>query len=324
MALIVDNYIIKTPLLEILENIKVILNNTKLKDIRDKGNELVITCPNDNHSGGCEQDPDCHVNLKEDDDVLPYGTFNCFACGAHGSFVKLVALCFSCAEVDAKQWLISNYGELLKDTIQLPTFTLKRKNIINKIDTKVLDQYQSWTPYLQQRNLSRNVCEYFKVKYDPVHRQVIFPCFDIKNNLVMLPKRNIDNKVFYLDKDTTKPLYCINYVANNNLRSICMVEGPIDCLTCYSNNIPAVATLGKPSVEQFEMLDKTNVNHIYLMFDNDDAGKKFTEFAKAHLSKRIIIDTVQLPMGKKDINDLNHQEILELIKKNNLPVLTKL
>ena len=156
------------------------------------------------------------------------------------------------------------------------------------------------------------------------HRQVIFPCFDIKNNLVMLPKRNIDNKVFYLDKDTTKPLYCINYVANNNLRSICMVEGPIDCLTCYSNNIPAVATLGKPSVEQFEMLDKTNVNHIYLMFDNDDAGKKFTEFAKAHLSKRIIIDTVQLPMGKKDINDLNHQEILELIKKNNLPVLTKL
>lgn len=324
MSLIVDNYAINASLIEILENIKVILNGSKLKDIRDKGHELVITCPNDNHAGGCEDNPDCHVNLKEDDPDLPYGTFNCFACGASGSFVKLVALCFSCSEEDAKYWLISHYGEELKTRIQLKKIVLKKQHTVNKLDPKILDNYQSWTPYLQERNLSRNVCEFFKVRYDSIHRQVIFPCFDTNNNLIMLPKRNIDNKIFYLDKDVDKPLYCIDYIANNDIKSICIVEGPIDCLTCYSNGIPAVATLGRPSPEQFDILNKTNVKSIYLMFDNDEYGKKFTDFAKAHISKKIFINEVQLPKGKKDINDLNHQEILELINKYNLPTLTKL
>lgn len=325
----VGNYVIKEPLLNIIEEIKIELSGSKLRDIKDRTTELVVTCPNDNHSGGCEETPDCHINLldvsdKDNDKNVEYGYFHCFACNASGSFVKFVALCFSSGEEFAKNWLIQNYGELkLAHAVQLEKFEPKHKKI-NKVkyyDESILEQYQPWTPYLQKRGLKRNVCEYFKVKYDPKFRQVIFPCYDINNKLVMLPKRNIDTKVFFLDPDVDKPLYCIDYIVKNNIKNICLVEGPIDCLTCYNNNIPAVATLGSPAKEQFDILNKLQLKHIHLMFDNDEAGKKFTAFAKQHLNKRILIDTVQLPKGKKDINDLSTEEITELIKKYNLPTL---
>jgi len=326
----IGNYVIKEPLLNILEEIKIELSGNKLADIRPKDDEILVTCPNDNHAGGCEKTPDCHINLLDVNDSeninkIEYGYFHCFACNASGDFVKFVALCFSSNEEFAKKWLIQNYGELkFSHTIQLERFSPINKNKPNKVqylDESILDKYQPWTPYLQKRGLKRNVCEYFKVKYDPKFRQVIFPCYDIHNKLVMLPKRNIDTKVFYLDKDVSKPLYCVNYIVEHNLKNICLVEGPIDCLTCYSNNIPAVATLGSPAEEQFEILNKLQLKHIYLMFDNDEAGQKFTAYAKAHLNKRILIDVVKIPNGKKDINDLSPEEITELIKQYKLPTL---
>lgn len=323
----IGNYLIKEPVINILSDLKQALNNGKLRDIKDKDDEIIVTCPNDNHKGGQESTPDCHINLGHNPE-LPFGYFNCFACEASGTFDHFVALCSSTNDLNAQTWLIQHYGEyspnaiILGDDINI----YKKKKKVRYLDPKILDQYQSWTPYLQTRNLSRKVCELFKVKYDPEYRQVIFPCFDIHGRLVMMPKRNVDNKIFYLDSGAEKPLYALDYVVNNRIKSICMVEGPIDCLTCYSNNIPAIATLGVPSTEQLELLESLNITHVCLMFDNDEYGKKFTNFVKNYLYKharRILVDVVQLPMGKKDINDLSKDEIMSLIDKYNLPTLIK-
>ena len=90
----VDNYIIEEPLINILYHIRDILNNGKLKDIEEKADEIICTCPNDEHDGGQENNPDCHIVLKDDGSV-PYGTHNCFACNSSGSFVHFVALCLA-------------------------------------------------------------------------------------------------------------------------------------------------------------------------------------------------------------------------------------
>lgn len=44
------------------------------------------------------------------------------------------------------------------------------------------------------------------------------------------------------------------------------------------------------------------------MFDNDDAGKRFTEKFNKNIRKDVFVLNCQLPKGKKDINDLSEDE----------------
>ena len=50
--LIIDNYVINKPIEEILTLLKLSLTNGKLKDIENKGDDILVTCPH--HDGGKE------------------------------------------------------------------------------------------------------------------------------------------------------------------------------------------------------------------------------------------------------------------------------
>ena len=230
----VDNYIINKSILDILFRLQLVLTNGKLRDIKKPSggaDNIVVTCPH--HNNGLEKTPACNIYIGEDG-KLPYGFFNCLVCGERGSFVKFVAECFDSSEEYAKNWLIKTFeGELVdqfvfcEEPIQLNKPKVKSKFL----NEAVLNEYQKWTPYLAQRKLSRDICELFKVRYDPKYRQVIFPTYDLKGNLVMMPKRSIDTKTFYLDKDIEKPVYCLDYIMKNQYKTAIITEGPFDCLT---------------------------------------------------------------------------------------------
>ena len=130
----------------------------------------------------------------------------------------------------------------------------------------------------------------------------------------MMPKRSIDTKTFYLDKDQEKPVYCLDAIVKNNYKSAIITEGPFDCLTCWEYGFPAVATLGRLSDYQIEQLNKSGLNVIYAMFDNDAAGRSFAKVLKAKLAKRILVIDVQIPNNKKDINELSRQEFLQALE----------
>jgi DNA primase len=230
----VDNYIINKPIIDILYRLQLTLTNGKLKDIKKPSggaDNIVVTCPH--HGDGRESTPACNIYIGEDG-KLPYGFFNCFVCGERGSFTKFVAECFETSEAYAKNWLIKTFeGELVEQQIFLdePIQIGKHKTKTNKLNPAILENYQKWSPYLGQRKLSRDICELFNVRYDAKYRQIIFPTYDIKGNLVMLPKRSIDTKTFYLDKDVEKPVYCLDYIIKNNFKTAIITEGPFDCLT---------------------------------------------------------------------------------------------
>jgi len=320
--LIVGNFIVNESAEEVLRTVRMNLTNGKLKDIVVKSGELVITCPNPEHSGGHEANPDCNVNIKESGE-LPYGYFHCFACGVKGNFLKLLCLCFEKPEEWVKHWLISHFDckqitqkiELSEPIVYNKPFITSFKNKQKKdiIDTAELNNYQSWCPYLAQRKLTRSVCERFNVKYDPKYRQVIFPCYDSSGNLIMLPKRSIDVKTFYLDKEHEKPVYCLHEIVKKNIKSAIITEGPFDTLTAWTYGFPAVGTLGTISDYQIEQINRSCLNVIYAMFDNDQAGRNFLEYIKSHLDKRFIIVDVRIPNGKKDINDLSKEEFWEIL-----------
>ena len=312
--LIIDNYVINKPIEEILTLLKLSLTNGKLKDIENKGDNILVTCPH--HDGGHEKTPACNIYIGNDT-KLPYGYFNCFVCGEKGSFLKFVAECFDAPESYAKAWLLKNFGgELVAKNLFMgePIVLNRNKGIKKHLDESILDQYQTWNPYLAKRKLSREICELFKVRYDPKYRQVIFPAYDIKGNLVMLTKRSIDTKSFYLDKDVEKPVYCLDYIMKNNIKTVLITEGPFDCLTGWEYGFPTIATFGKISDYQIEQINKSCINIIYAAFDNDAAGRSFLETLKRKLTKRIIVIETKFPIGRKDVNDLSKEELQEIIK----------
>lgn len=118
-----------------------------------------------------------------------------------------------------------------------------------------------------------------------------------------------------MDKDATKPLYGLNYVLAGNYKFCMIVEGLFDMLTGWSHNIPTIATLGEISDEQIELLNNIGIKSLYLAFDNDSSGKKFTNYLKKRLSDKIMVTEVKFSLNKKDINDLSEEEWTDLIKK---------
>lgn len=312
----IDNYVISTPLEDILTKLKYTLTNGKLKDIDcSKSDDIAVTCPA--HAGGMEKSPDMHINAGKNKS-LPYGFVHCFACGFSGRFEKFVAECFGSSEVFAKQWLIANFDSRIAfEKLDLGAdIAIGRKTKESYMDPAVLTDYQDWCPYFAQRKLTKETCKKFNLKYDPVYKQVIFPCYDTAGHLLMAPKRSIETKIFYLDSDKEKPVYCLDYIIKNNINKCIITEGPFDCLTANQYGIPAIATLGAISDTQIQKINKSCIQVLYLMFDNDAAGRSFAEKMRKKLDKRILTVEVKIPSPYKDINDLSYETFWEIIEKH--------
>ena len=306
----VDNYKINADINTILTDLKMCLHNGKLSFFKPTSSGMSVPCPV--HAEGLERHNSCY--MTED------GVWHCFSCNAKGSISKFVQECFNCSEEKAKDWLIGRYGELMHERVQLADdICLPQFNKPKILSDSELVSYTSWTPYLAKRKLNRTVCEQFNVKYDPKTRQVVFPVYDTKGNLIMLAKRSIDTKVFFMTDNVEKPWYCLDKVINNNYNKCLVTEGPFDCLTGWCHNIPTIASFGNVSDSQVKTLNKSGINILYLAFDNDASGRAFRNTVVRKLDKRIMTVDIQLPVGRKDLNDLTEDEWQELIEKYNLP-----
>ena len=304
--ILIDNYLIETPISKIIELLRISLTNGKLKDVQDKPDDIVVSCPF--HSGGQEEHGSCFIRKKD-------GVFHCFGCGEKGSFLKFVAECFDAPESYAKAWLLKNFGgELVAKNLFMgePIVLNRNKGIKKQLDESILDQYQTWNPYFNQRKLTRETAQKFNLRYDPKYRQVIFPYYNEKGQLITLLKRSIDTKTFFIETGITKPVYGINKIFQDNIRTCVLTEGLFDCLLANQYGMPTIATLGNPSIEQFELINKSPLSTIYLMFDNDNAGRSFNEKAHKYLSKRLFIIDVNI-IGKKDIGELSYDEFWKFI-----------
>ena len=311
MFLYIKNFKIKTSILDILNELKFYLHGAKLRQIEIKGDEIRVTCPF--HKNGQESKPSCFIYIGSADSErkAKYGTYHCFTCGESGPFEKFVAGCLDSSVDYAIRWLLARFPSERSSRVDLGSdikLNLNSEKFVKSIDPAILEEYQDWCPYLAQRGLSREICKKFGVKYDPETRNVIFPCYDLHGNLVMLHKRSIDTKMFYLDKDVEKPIFGLDKLVNANVRKILITEGPFDALKANQFGFPACATLGMLTESQIEQINATNLKSIYIMFDNDDAGESFKRKLKSKLKKTVLVFEPKIPNGKKDIGDLNYDE----------------
>lgn len=302
---------IDTPIQDILFDIRRELHNRKLKVIDVRGTDITVTCPCSDHKGGQESNPDCHITINENSD-LEYGTFHCFGCGESGSFAKFVSKCFECSVDYAKQWLINKYGVSNGNVeINLEPISFKRE-VKNILDENVLNEMQEYHPYMLKRKLDLNICKLFKVKYDSKSECLAFPVFDERNKLTMITRRSVNNKMYLIPSNVEKPVYLLNEIIKRNIKTVCVCESQINALYVWSLGYPSVALFGTGSKHQYDILNKSGIEHYILCFDGDDAGDKGSQRFIDNINKQCFIDVIKVPRGK-DMNDLSQEEVDNLL-----------
>lgn len=168
---------------------------------------------------------------------------------------------------------------------------------------------------MAQRKLTKDVIEKFKIKYDDKTKCIVFPVWDEKNNLKLLTRRSVIDKKFIIDKDIDKPVYLLNHIKNNNIKTMIICESQINALTCWGYGFPAVALFGTGTKTQYELINKSGVRNIILMLDGDEAGRKGTQKLIENIRKDIIVVDIKMPLNK-DVNDLTYDEFMKILNGN--------
>lgn len=312
--LLVDNYIITTPIIDILKKVQSELINGKLSTIELKDDEISVPCPI--HKDGKEQHPSCYVYCGDSD--IPLGTFHCFSCGNSGNLWEFIGHCFDKSSEWGKRWLIANFGEYTSESmLNLESINLYDTNYINKLDESVLDQFESYHPYMKQRGLSDEIIKQFELKYDPISKSIVFPVRDLKGNLSFLMKRSVEGKKFYIDKDADKSIpYLLYNIVRDNLKEVIVCEGQFDALISWTYGRPAIAMIGAgTSKEQMDTLNKLDIKHYILMYDGDNAGRRGAERFKKFINSRCFVDDIIMPSGK-DVGSLTKEEFENILDKS--------
>ena len=323
--LIIGDRVINSGLLAIIRKIRQDSNYSYFKDVQDKGDYIRVTCPY--HKDGQEQHPSMSIFLNDSDSKYQSGNFNCLTCGESGSLPKLVSHCLSLSIEDSKQWLINNFSsEILVDREETDKMlSALEKNLtsytngIDKkqhyLDKEELTKYNFYHPYMWQRKLSKEVVDKFQIGYDEDLNAITFPVWDEKNNLVMVTKRCVNNKKFFIPDNVSKPVYLLNFAIKDGLNQVYVCESQINTLYCYSLGMPAIGLFGTGDPYQYDILKKVGIKHYILALDGDMAGRKgIFKFIK-NLEKNSFIDVLVLPESK-DINDLSKEEIEKLKQRN--------
>ena len=315
--LIINDKCITTPLYQIIMDIRNSLHNGKLRIVEKKGNNIKVTCPH--HKNGLEGNADCYIYdgdpiyNKKGELIVDYGYMNCFACGEKGPFWHFVAECFDESDEWAKSWLLDNYFDALIDYLPIlpPIEISDSSSDIKLLEESCLSSFQNYHPYMTKRKISREVIDKFELKYDPQSKCIVFPVRDEKGRLTLLTRRSVENKYFFIDENSVKPIYLLYYLKKYNCSEAIICESQINALTCQSYGLPGVALFGTGDSNQYDILNKSGIFSYILCFDGDDAGDKGIRNFLKNIKKTVIVSVIKMPRGK-DVNDLSKEEFFNL------------
>lgn len=271
---------------------------------------------------------------------LSDGSYYCFGCGETGDALKFVRKMSKSGD-DLKS-LIEYFRVLKSDkckSVSVRKVARKKKDDkhslivagdyyygLRKVNWKVDEQEEvlQASEYLEKRGFSKNTLTKIgaKVTYNSQY-PIIFPMKDngvFKGWVCRTTSKEIEKKRKYLyNEGFSRATTLVGMYGKKNY--VYVVEGYMDMLKMRQNGVHnVVAILGwKMSSEQIEKLRKAGVKNIVSALDNDECGKKGTEFLRRHFSvirfcyKKGFKDPGE--MNKKDFEVMNNKTVEKIRSK---------
>lgn len=138
------------------------------------------------------------------------------------------------------------------------------------------------------------------LRYIGANHPIVFP-FYYDNEVIAIQLRRLDNgDPRYLNVGDLKAPYNINVVLKSDVVFIC--EGIPDALSLMTLGKPAIGIIGAQNFKP-EWRDYFIGKKVYILFDNDDAGKKGAKLIKEVLGEQVETTIINLPEKIKDVND---------------------
>jgi len=269
------------------------------------GDEYKCICPL--HE---DDKPSLYINLKKNAAI-------CFAGCYQGNIINLVAKVEKISKVVA--WRKVATGEIFN-------FLSNHEYSKRELNKPFINGDIRWVcgdfhPYLKNRGFSRSTIRMWDIEYSPDIRHIRIPVFSSDGELLCYSYRAIDNNVEpkYLHPGFSKRggwLFGVRMFEKHN-GLVNLTEGPLDCIWLWQHGFTnTLAFLGTPAKTQIENI----FNYGYrfrLCLDNDTAGRNAKEKIGCIIKdKGKDFWSIQIPEGKKDVQDLNSEEILNIMLGN--------
>lgn len=259
----------------------------------------------------------CLIHRGERDDAfhadLRGNGFHCFACGAKGSVLDLVAALEHCSLRAAAFRLRDWFALPPSPPLPGPSPDAANHQLIRKKERLVvplrfsLHPVDFSHPYLALRGIEHRTAEHFGVGYYSgpglMRGRVVIPIHDGEGRLAAYAGRSTGQAVpkYLLPPGFAKSRILYNLHRARALRSaaLVVVEGFFDCINVSQAGYAAVALMGcsLSQIQQEQLLSATT--HVVLMLDADTAGWNATAMIVSQLHRRCRVDVIRLAPGEQ-------------------------
>jgi DNA primase len=276
-------------------NVIDILNNKQIK-YKEAGKDYQIQCLNREHE-------DTHPSMRVDKIT---GVFHCFSCGFKGNIFREFGADPNYIDIKVAQ-LQEKIRKLSSDTsLILPSDAVYFNKKYRGIKAETYNKVQA----------------FLSNEEDEFKDRIVFPLYDIRNNLKVFIGRalhsEVEDKYLFFPKHVKPPLFPPQPTVISN--SLIIVEGIFDALNLIDkgciNVISAFGThtLFKTYREKLSHFKILGVNKFYIMFDGDAAGKTAGSKLENILnSNGFNAEIIELPENK-DPGNLTEEEVKILVR----------
>lgn len=254
------------------------------------------------------------------------GSYNCFACGSHGTLAKLVKEVHGCGWQDAAKY-VRRFGEYDGGVFkkgEIPEYSKRfRDKGLAIVPQEILDGFSTanyrMLHYLSLRGVQRKVVERAGLRRFAEDSRIIFPWYDGD-----VP-RGMTSRSYVLEDDPHRGMALLGFDKKNYLYHACgahqrhvkllvVCEGEISALRLRSQGYFACALGGwQMSPEQAKKL-ASMADKALLMFDNDSGGIRGEALAASLLGPLMpTFKPVDVPAGYVDPADCSPDVLARVV-----------
>lgn len=304
--------------------LKKMLENYGVKNIRDNGKEIVCCCPFHRDSK-----PSFAMNSET-------GEFICFSgsCGVKGDYFKFIALIEKISYEEAKKKTQHDFGDryfknIIDDSLYLVNnLFIEKKDppeVSDNLEIIPLERFKNYQSVLNSINISEELAlkNNFGICLDKnYYGRLAIPIIDGKTiyyELRDLTKKSPKKCLYTKGAKINNTIYC-KFADEANKKYCFLTEGTKDCLSVVNFGFNSVSCFGiQISSKQISNMIKNGIEKVFILYDNDEAGKtaakKNYKIIKKYLDCKIMKYPDNFPY--KDPNEIrDRNEFMKIMEVN--------